>query len=56
MDNLYAEGFSSSKGLSSMEFSFPKVDSDFCENIGYQHDPLLRSVLFAHCRLHFLRD
>ncbi|KAL9391525.1 hypothetical protein Peur_015445 [Populus x canadensis] len=56
MDILYAEGFSSSKGLSSMEFSFPKVAPDFCENIGYQHDPLLRSVLFANCRLHFLRD
>ncbi|KAJ6936838.1 extra-large guanine nucleotide-binding protein 1-like isoform X1 [Populus alba x Populus x berolinensis] len=45
MDILYAEGFGSSKGLSSMEFSFPKVAPDFCENIGYQHDPLLRYQL-----------
>ncbi|KAF9684247.1 hypothetical protein SADUNF_Sadunf04G0098100 [Salix dunnii] len=45
MDILYAEGFSSSKGLSSMEFSFPKLAQDCCENIGYQHDPMLRYQL-----------
>ncbi|CAK7329772.1 unnamed protein product [Dovyalis caffra] len=45
MDILYAEGISSSKGLSCMEFSFPKLAPDFCENIGYQHDPLLRYQL-----------
>ncbi|KAF9675960.1 hypothetical protein SADUNF_Sadunf09G0088400 [Salix dunnii] len=45
MDILYAEGISSSKGLSSMEFSFPKLSQDGCENIGYEHDPLLRYQL-----------
>ncbi|KAL3580580.1 hypothetical protein D5086_018415, partial [Populus alba] len=45
MDILYAEGISSSKGLSCMEFSFPKLPQDCCENFGYQHDPLLRYQL-----------
>uniref|UniRef100_A0A6M2E9D7 Extra-large guanine nucleotide-binding protein 1-like n=1 Tax=Populus davidiana TaxID=266767 RepID=A0A6M2E9D7_9ROSI len=45
MDILYAEGISSSKGLSCMEFSFPKLPPDCCENFGYQHDPLLRYQL-----------
>ncbi|KAJ6345919.1 hypothetical protein OIU78_008557 [Salix suchowensis] len=45
MDILYAEGISSSKGLSCMEFSFPKLSQDGCENIGYEHDPSLRYQL-----------
>ncbi|KAG6761470.1 hypothetical protein POTOM_034692 [Populus tomentosa] len=45
MDILYAEGISSSKGLSCMEFSFPKLPPDCCDNFGYQHDPLLRYQL-----------
>ncbi|CAL1389313.1 unnamed protein product [Linum trigynum] len=39
MDILYAEGITSSRGLSSMEFTFPKSTRDLCDHIGYQHDP-----------------
>ncbi|CAI0406761.1 unnamed protein product [Linum tenue] len=51
MDILYAEGITSSRGLSSMEFTFPKSPRDLCDHIGYQHDPSQRYQLIrAHPR------
>ncbi|XVF68197.1 hypothetical protein PTKIN_Ptkin10aG0185300 [Pterospermum kingtungense] len=47
-DILYAEGFTSSNGLSSMEFSFPTLERDNSID-GYQHDPSARYQLI---RLH----
>lgn len=49
MDILYAEGITSSNGLSSMEFSFPKLDRENSLDPGYQHDPSQR---FQLIRLH----
>ncbi|KAE8664652.1 Extra-large guanine nucleotide-binding protein 1 [Hibiscus syriacus] len=48
MDILYAEGITSSNGLSSMEFSFPQVEREI-DIDGYQHDPSARYQLI---RLH----
>ncbi|EEF43335.1 extra-large guanine nucleotide-binding protein 1 isoform X2 [Ricinus communis] len=43
MDILYTEGITSSKGLSSMEFSFPIPAQDSCEH--NEHDPSMRYQL-----------
>ncbi|XWS40365.1 hypothetical protein CRYUN_Cryun18bG0134900 [Craigia yunnanensis] len=48
MDILYAEGITSSNGLSCMEFSFPTLEQESSID-GYQHDPLARYQLI---RLH----
>ncbi|KAE8690745.1 Extra-large guanine nucleotide-binding protein 1 [Hibiscus syriacus] len=48
MDILYAEGITSSNGLSCMEFSFPTSDRERFVD-GYQHDP---SARFQLIRLH----
>lgn len=45
MDILYAEGITSSRGLSSVEFSFPMPDDDSYEHD--EHDPLMRLVPFC---------
>ena len=45
MDILYAEGITSSNGLSCMEFSFPTTEQESSVD-GYQHDPLARLVIF----------
>uniref|UniRef100_A0A2P2IHG8 GTP-binding protein alpha subunit gna n=1 Tax=Rhizophora mucronata TaxID=61149 RepID=A0A2P2IHG8_RHIMU len=42
LDILYAQGITSSKGLSSMEFSYPTSDQD---SIAYEDDPSLRYQL-----------
>lgn len=49
MDILYAEGITSSNGLSSMEFSFPRLDQENSLEPSYRHDPLQR---FQLIRLH----
>ncbi|CAN0927732.1 Extra-large guanine nucleotide-binding protein 2 [Linum grandiflorum] len=52
MDILYAEGITSSRGLSSMEFLFPQSPRDLCDHIGYQHNPSQRYQLIrAHPRV-----
>ncbi|XWS62478.1 hypothetical protein CRYUN_Cryun06bG0014700 [Craigia yunnanensis] len=48
MDILYAEGITSSNGLSCMEFSFPIIERESSID-GYQHDPSARYQLI---RLH----
>ncbi|XVE48624.1 hypothetical protein DITRI_Ditri01bG0016500 [Diplodiscus trichospermus] len=48
MDILYAEGITSSNGLSCMEFSFPAIERESSID-GYQHDPSARYQLI---RLH----
>ncbi|GMJ06981.1 extra-large G-protein 1 [Hibiscus trionum] len=48
MDILYAEGITSSNGLSCMEFSFPLIEREIAID-GYQHDPSARYQLI---RLH----
>ncbi|XWS67506.1 hypothetical protein CRYUN_Cryun04dG0012400 [Craigia yunnanensis] len=48
MDILYAEGITSSNGLSCMEFSFPTIERESSID-GYQHDPSARYQLI---RLH----
>ncbi|OMO92174.1 Guanine nucleotide binding protein (G-protein), alpha subunit [Corchorus olitorius] len=45
MDILYAEGISSSNGLSCMDFSFPTVERESSIDGYYQHDPSLRYQL-----------
>ncbi|GKV24361.1 hypothetical protein SLEP1_g33981 [Rubroshorea leprosula] len=45
MDILYAEGITSSNGLSFMEFSFPQLDRENSLDFGYQHDPSERYQL-----------
>ena len=45
MDILYAEGITSSNGLSCMEFSFPRIERENSID-GYQHDPSARLVIF----------
>ncbi|GKV23734.1 hypothetical protein SLEP1_g33435 [Rubroshorea leprosula] len=49
MDILYAEGITSSNGLSFVEFSFPKLDRENSLDSDYQHDPSQRYQLI---RLH----
>ncbi|XVE94109.1 hypothetical protein REPUB_Repub01dG0252900 [Reevesia pubescens] len=44
MDILYAEGITSSNGLSCMEFSFPTIEQESYID-GYQHDPSVRYQL-----------
>ncbi|KAK8485847.1 hypothetical protein V6N13_149667 [Hibiscus sabdariffa] len=48
MDIVYAEGITSSNGLSCMEFSFPQIEREIA-NDGYEHDPSARYRLI---RLH----
>ncbi|XP_021300310.1 extra-large guanine nucleotide-binding protein 1-like [Herrania umbratica] len=48
MDILYAEGITSSNGISCMEFSFPTIERENSID-GYQHDPSARYQLI---RLH----
>ncbi|KAK8486667.1 hypothetical protein V6N13_080706 [Hibiscus sabdariffa] len=48
MDILYAEGITSSNGISCMEFSFPLIEREIAID-GYQHDPSARYQLI---RLH----
>ncbi|KAK6240500.1 hypothetical protein SCA6_005889 [Theobroma cacao] len=48
MDILYAEGITSSNGISCMEFSFPTIEQESSID-GYQHDPSARYQLI---RLH----
>ncbi|CAN1133579.1 Extra-large guanine nucleotide-binding protein 1 [Linum perenne] len=52
MDILYAEGITSSRGLSCMEFLFPPSPRDLCDHIGYQHNPSQRyQFIRAHPRV-----
>ncbi|XP_022748652.1 extra-large guanine nucleotide-binding protein 1-like isoform X1 [Durio zibethinus] len=48
VDIVYAEGITSSNGISCMEFSFPTIEGESSID-GYQHDPLARYQLI---RLH----
>lgn len=49
MDILYAEGITSSNGISCMEFSFPTIEQESSID-GYQHDPSARLVIFYFIR------
>lgn len=44
MDLLYAEGITSSNGIASMEFSFPKSSQDSYMESSDQNDTSVRSV------------
>ncbi|KAJ8747643.1 hypothetical protein K2173_012819 [Erythroxylum novogranatense] len=49
VDILYGDGITSSKGLSFMEFTYPKPDKDNYEDLDYQHDS---SVRYQLIRMH----
>ncbi|KAL6502521.1 Extra-large guanine nucleotide-binding protein 2 [Orobanche hederae] len=49
MDILYAEGITSSNGIASMEFSFPKASQDGCIDSSDENDP---SISYQLIRVH----